>query len=882
MPAAVARFSTPADTAASAAAAAPSSQTSQRRSKANSTAEEEGPRRNPNASKSSSARRLLRNDSNSAVALFNDVVQRPDVASPHISAGAPVPRQSPATVLGEWEIAAKMKELSEKSVSPQEQLRLFRADIWPQLKELRGRMPKHLYLSTTQFLVRTCDTVADQGLTGTSLNLSKMCASIGKWDLDVRNQLVLSLCHTLTCHKHSSSERNAIVDELLDMWKHISQLRRKSQMHNRLNFVLPSADEIAKDMKSSSKNASASPVTADGAQMVSNMAPTTKALSSIFIQFRIEQARELIPGLLATLAVFSDPRLTRQASQAKAAPLLNLVALALSNQKADEGYINDVFGSKIRFPAAKLSELQSYVCLQWPQALDMLLKNDSPWRQGLFSSKKSSGPLSVISGLTPFHKQLRTAYRARNTGAIISIWQDLKARTAQTPDLARQMKGDPEFLDFWIFVWCAVRRPNQLQELLTLMQDLDVHLTVRSYTAMMHGWKMCKDADRIEALWDKLVESGLKLDAVIWTERISGLIEAGKPQAGIQALAEMQGAWKKAIAARGVDGAASMAVQPNTEVVNAAFMGLIRLDRRAANDVLAWAGREGIEPNIRTYNILLRESFRNDPGDVQILLKTMKQQNVEPDAATFTIILEEVLGTMDNASASEQVQAVQQVLADIEAAGLRPNLETYGKMLYAVASLANGGSDEAVAAVQNHMRAAGFSATPHMVTILIERALSRDTIPPDAGATIRSLLQEHKLTNVNQGDQTLWERVMSAHAVTGDIAAAMSVFEDLARAGRPVTSLPCLTDLLKALLEQGEAAAETQGQAGQEGLSNRAREVVRVVLTHKLKRAASEGSTLGRDGGRYWRHHFWHLARENGLIDWDEVPHELETRLKAH
>ena len=806
-----------------------------------------------NQSNGSPVRSMTGKGKLSAVALFNDVVKRPssDAAGQH---------SVPATTLGEWEIAAKMKELMEANVRTEEKLALFQSDIWPHVKELRGQIPKHLYMSTTKYLASACDAVAEEGLTGSSLALSSMGATIGKWELNVRNQLALSLCHVLLTSRLPSSERTAVVDELLDLWKHISQLRRTSQTRRGLHFVFPSLEETLREMPPP-KDA------VDPNDRPSNMAPASKALAGMFLQFRLEQAREVIPGLLATLAVLSDPRFARPGTQSKAAPMLSITAGILQRYPVDETYINEAFNSKIRFPPSKTLEVHSYVLHQWSQVVDMLGK-DSAWRRDSSGHPKRGGAASAsaASVLSSFHKQLRTAYRSRNTGAVVSIWQDLKARLARSPGLGRQLRQEAEFLDFWIFVWCAVRHSSKLQDTLTVMQELGVNPTVRTYTAMMHGWKMCKDADKIEALWQKLFESGLRLDTAIWTERISGLIEAGKPQAGIQALAEMLALWTKTLAAQEGNeaAAAATAVQPSIEVVNAAFMGLIRLDRKAANDVLAWAGREGIAPNIRTYNILLRETFRGDaPEDVQSLLKAMKKQNVEPDAATFTIILEEVLGAMDSASATEQVQAVQQVLSDIEAAGLQPNLETYGKMLYAVASLANGGADEAVSAVQAHMRAAGFSATPHMVTILIERALSR-TCGAD---TVRAILEEHRLTSVNQGDQTLWERVMSAYAVTGDTAAAMGVFKDLAAAGRPVTSLPCLTDLMKALL--ADATDDSVASA---------REVVRVVLRHKMRKAATE--TGGRDA-RYWRHHFWYLAMENGLVDWDSVPVEIQAKLKG-
>lgn len=784
-----------------------------------------------------SRKKPSRSSEESAVALFNDVVKP---ASRGKSATALQQQSSP---LGELEIAAKMKYLAQRNINANEKFNIFKTDIWPHLKELRGQMPKHLFISTTQFLSKTCDEFAEHGCNGSAVEMLQMLSSVGKLDLDLRNQLVLNICHTLAQEKNTSRGRVALVRELIDLWKHISQLRRKSQEGAALQFAMSSVDEVLRDIGRSGN--------ADG-QRSFGMAPESRALAAIFLQFRPEQARDLLPGLLATVAVLSDPRLTRPNMQTPMAPLLNLVAAALGKQMATDAYVSTVFDERIRFHPSKISELKSYVINQWPTAITMLSKEDAPWRRGLSSPGQPSSSNSRSSAI--LHKQLIKAYHARNTGAIVSMWQDLKTRLEQQPGLARQMRDETEFLDYWIFVWCAVRRPGKVQETLDLMQQLQVHPSVKTYTAMMHGWKMCKDVERIEALWDKMVSSGVKLDVVIWTERISGLIEAGKPQVGIQALAQMLGLWKQAVQ----KGTQSTAVQPTIEVVNAAFKGLIRLDRKAAYDVLEWAGREEIEPNIRTYNILLRESFRGDmPEDVQDLLKAMKKQGIDPDAATFTIILEEVLGTMSNASAAEQVQAVQQVFADIEAAGLRPNAETYGKMLYAVSSLANG-ADEAIVAVQQHMQDNDVSATPHIVTILIERALSRD--PPDITA-VTNLLRDHNLTHVGQGDQTLWERVMSAHAITGGTAQAMAVFNDLARAGRPVTSLPCLTDLLKALLAAGQMED--------------ARNVVGVVLGYKTK-AREEP----RDE-RYWRHHFWYLAKENGLLDGGDVPSKLQNRAKG-
>ncbi|KAL7945765.1 hypothetical protein V8C42DRAFT_321509 [Trichoderma barbatum] len=777
-----------------------------------------GQRRPFNGPSSFAKKKPLRPSEDSAIALFKDVV------SPEAKRAA-----SQSSPLGELEIAAKIKELSAKKMDVVEKLRVFQQSIWPHLSEFRGQMPKPLLMSSTQFLDSTCEEIVKHGYTGYGIELSRLYSGLGKSDLDVRNQLVLNVCRALIFEKRDSAGRGALLDELAGLWQHISQLRRRSQAYQPLKFAFPSVQDIRQDI-------------AEGRANNTQLDPTTRALAALFLQHTPDQARDIMPGLLTTLAVLSDPRLIKNGTHAIMGSLLSRVAVALGKgEAATESYVSGIFDDRVRFPSEKLSEVRSYVVKQWPAAVEMLHKENTTWRPASSSS------------FTALHSQLRSAYLARDNDSVHSIWEEFKSRLEQKPGLAKQLRSNAEFLDFWVFVWCASRRARYLQETFDLMQRLQIHPTLKTYTGMMHGWKICKDTDRIDALWQKLASSGQKLDSFIWTERISSLIEAGKPQAGLEALAEMLALWKQAVQKN----APHTAVQPTIEAVNAAFMGIIQIDRKAALEVLEWAGREQIQPNIRTYNVLIRHSFRDDsPDEVQTLLKVMSQHGIEPDAATFTIILEEVIGRMGTASAADQVEAVQLVFQDIQSAGLRPNLETYGKMLYAVSSLANG-TDEAIAAVLQHMRADGFKVTPHMVTILIERDLRRDS--PDMAA-IDALLVEHGFSLIGQGDQTLWERVMSANAITGNTDRAMAVFNDLQKARRTVTSLPCLTDLLSALLAGGKR--------------DEAQHVVDVVLDYKAKGDDTKDV-------RYWKHHFWFLADEGGLLDGRDLPDVLRAGLRG-
>lgn len=762
------------------------------------------------------------------MALFNEVV-------------GPSGNNKPASVpiLGELEIASRLKDLRERGIKTHEQFKIFDEEIWPSIQELRGQLPKPIYMAVNGLLSDQAQAMVRDGHYLRSVRLSQAYSTLGKYDLDIRNDLILNLCIRMTQARNRSYTRTHMRDELIGMWKHVSQLKRPGEVGQALRFAMPSVSDVLKDAEK------AGAVNKDESH-ASGMNPTTRALTSIFLQYPPPQAQGIIPALLATLAVASDVRYIGRDKRAALAPLLVLARAVLSKHELTDDNVHSILSNYHTLPAAQMDALGVYVRNQWPAVMTLLTTEAEQWMRPE-SHEWAEDPVKLAaSHVTSFYKLLKSAYRARNIGAMSAVWEDMMKSMEQNPLVRERLADSPDFLDYWIFVWCAVRRPKRLEETIGLMRALNTSMTLKSYTAMMHGWKRCKDLAKVEALWDQLVAGGIKLDIVIWTERISALIELGRVQAGIQALEDLVMRWKKAVQ----DGTEAQAVEPTIHVINAAFKGMLHLNPDAAHELLAWAGRQGFEPNVRTYNILISESLRVGHTDkVTDLLRSMKQQEIDPDTATFTILLEEVVGRMDYATSEEQVEAVHSIFADMEDAGLKPSLETYGKMLYAVDGI-QGSSDDAMAAVQNHMRNNGFAITPHMVTILVERALRRD--PPDI-KQVRRLLKENKLSVVNQGDQTLWERVMSAHAISGDTNEAMRIFEDLAKAGRPVTSLPCLSDLVGVLLQKKEVES--------------AQRVIDTVLAHKAKTTDNLESSQ-----RYWRHHLWFMARRNGLIKSHMIP----------
>lgn len=760
-------------------------------------------------------------DDDPALALFKEVVSPKDAVDT-TTTNTTTSVTSSMSILNELEIVDSINNTMKTRWSMDKQYRIFQDEIWPSIKALEGHIPKPIYMAALELLRRQRDYMLENGHYHNSLDVAEKYSALGSYDLSIRNDLILNICCRTVLVKNSSRDRALIRTELLNLWKHVSRLKRPSEVGQFLRFALPSVTEVLKDTENVKSDASPKEQAA-------------RALASMFLQFPPPQAQDILPALLATTAISSDKRYAGTAFTSMLSPLFLLVKAVLSKFRISQADVEAMFSRPSSVPSARLTELQEYVLNQWPTAV----KTVSEVR----GTKQIHHDPEAHRTLNNFHKQLRTAYRGRDKGAIGSIWYEMTAKLQDSPAFKVELAQDPDYLDFWVFVWCAIRRPARVQETINLMKSFGLEPTVRTYTSMMHGWKMCKDIAKIEMLWDQLVKSGTKLDSVIWTERVSALIELGQHQKGLEALSELVEDWKRAVKKGNTD----QAVEPSIETINAAFKGLLHTDPKAAHELLGWAAKQGLEPNTRTYNILIRETLRlGHREEVEQLLRSMQKHDIETDSATFTILLEAVIGSMQDASAEEQVAAIKSVFSDIEQAGLKPNLETYGKMLYALDGLPNC-SDDVISALQQHMRQSGFGSvlTPHMITILIERALRHN--PPDINK-VRSLLKENNLTSVATGDQTLWERVTTAHAISGNIQEAMAIFDDLATSGRPVTSLSCLTELMQALL--GHRDMES------------AQRVVDVVLKHKLHDKEHKGANQ-----RYWRHHFWYLAQHNGLVD---------------
>jgi pentatricopeptide repeat protein len=449
------------------------------------------------------------------------------------------------------------------------------------------------------------------------------------------------------------------------------------------------------------------------------------------------------------------------------------------------------------------------------------------------------------------HRQLGDAIKGRNLGLVNKAWQEFWGK-APVPDAARiaELAKHPDMFDYFILAYTMMRRFREATGVWNSMERIGIKATIRTWNSMLQGCVKANNAPGIKTVWDKLIRSGAKLDIAIWTARIHGLFVCGEPQAGLRALDEMARIW----AARHDPQYAAIAVQPTVEPVNAALAGLLRLKRDSdATNVLAWAAKHGIEPDIYTFNTLLRPLVRRgDMKGIDEIFDTMRSINIRADVATFTVLLEGTLNHISDLPPEQQVALVERVLSAMKSSGIEINMQTYAKILHLL--LREGDrAGEPVKAVLSHIWRRGLELSSHIYTMLAEHYFSLD--PPDAAA-VTALIENRRLHENRGIDRVFWERVISGYAQAGELQRALGIFDRVFVSGTTI-ALGTLHELLKPLVAVGDVAAAQR-------LVEAARKIGKAE--DDAGGAAGVAGVAGAEGRRFWRHRFWHLAYEAGLM----------------
>jgi len=740
--------------------------------------------------------------------------------------------------------------LARENATVTEAYAFFEETIYPQLCDAGGSTPTIVQgqLSTLLF-PKLADEITARSFPAdlpTVSRVSELMMELGVVRWATWGDLVIALaeciCRISTtpgdypstqAYETTMARRDALLDDLVGAWR---------------AFDPPASNtpESAETPSIERTDATAPIPITDGIKPMVNQSEETKpslveAFAGMFPQYPPYSLVRPSWAALSTYALLANLKNHNQSLREKAHPFIEMMRQQLAKSQAP------IVPQRPHVP----------VFNKCPQYLNSLVRH---FLKCLRNNKETEWrPLSVPKGVTSrslgetIYKEVGHAIRSRNLESVEASWRKLWGEEAE-PSKARlqQLREMGETFNFFIFAFMSMRQTRRSLDVWNCMVKHEIPVTVKTWTSMIQGCTQARNSHGINTIWRRLVASGTKLDTPIWTARIAGLIMSGDLQGGIAALDEMATIWRE----RDKPKNAAIAVKPSVEPINAALIWLLRLDQLpVVMKMLLWAAQQGIEPDIYTFNTMLRPMVREGrPDKVHEILDMMKRLNVNADGATFTILLDGALAGISAMTAKEQIEKVNQVIREIEVVGFKANMQTWGKMIYILLEEGGPNSDgAAVNTVLAHIWNRGSELSSHIYTMLAQHYFSRD--PPDAAA-VTALINNRKLRTNRSIDRVFWERVMKGYCQVGETQRALEIFSNLASAGSLMT-FSTMYELLLAVLE-----------AGKEGEAKKLVEVAK-GLTLNDTEAVGEGGQVGERGPRYWRHRFWHLAEQRGLMEKD-------------
>ncbi|TVY29284.1 Pentatricopeptide repeat-containing protein, mitochondrial [Lachnellula hyalina] len=538
-----------------------------------------------------------------------------------------------------------------------------------------------------------------------------------------------------------------------------------------------------------------------------------------------------------------------------AAPFLS----ALRNALGGSGYDVSQLFEAAHGPGVEA--VSDFVVREWPMVRDTVLKKTEPQKVSAPASEIAQDNLSAKPYMElDLYKRLENAFKLRDGPQVDRLWanamelpvsQDSKQDDASSTDIDKGMKTlSPKLYNFFIMAYMGLRKPNRAIDVWNHMVGNGLTPNVKTWTSMLSGCKVARDKNALESIWERMQKSQVKPDVPCWTARISGLIDLGRPEAGLEALSEMGHLWMAANRRKKgnkkpevLPVALQDAVKPTIETINAAISGLLRKRKdEAASRVLDWANKLDIRPDAATFNILLRPLIRDGRSqEVKALLQQMHSLGIPADTTTFTVILEETFRNIGDQSPERLVEIVSGIFSEMSSVGIEASLHTYSRVIYQLLQIVQEDMT-AVNAVLERMAKQGLQASPHIYTMLIEHHFSLQ--PPNLDA-VRNLVDAARL-RAGSTDNVFWDRVIEGYARAGDTASALRILGKLNDKANEA-SYYTLRTLLVALVQNQELdLART------------------LVQNTRIDRGGPlPASERGKDG----QHEFWALARELHMLE---------------
>lgn len=441
----------------------------------------------------------------------------------------------------------------------------------------------------------------------------------------------------------------------------------------------------------------------------------------------------------------------------------------------------------------------------------------------------------VEMGFSFINTRVQDAMHRRDLSQLDDLWGDVSQWPASDTTIPLQDRRggykhgtlSMDICNLFILGFMALKQANRAINVWNNMIAKGITPSLQTWDAMLNGCKIARNDKAIEDVWRKLVASGTKPDVVLWTTRISGLIQCKKYDLGIRALDEMGRVWLAAARAQYPKatlpqiltlGDVEGAVKPTIATCNGAISSFLRFDlMNQARQILAWAKKYNIQPDIYTYNTLLQYLIRNDKSaEAMTLLRSMSKANIEADVATFTTILDETFKFASINTNEEQKELVNAVFAEMEAAGVQPNLHTYGKLVSSLLQNCQGNLTT-VNTVLERMNRQGLQPSRHIFTNLLNYYFSQPS--QDLDLDVIQTLIDRADAVLGSSDYIFWDRVIEGYSKAGETTKATRYLRQVFD-GKGKVGWDALRSLIVALAENQEwdiakkVVIDVQGRMG--------------------------------------------------------------------
>ncbi|KAI0390037.1 hypothetical protein F5Y17DRAFT_446506 [Xylariaceae sp. FL0594] len=613
------------------------------------------------------------------------------------------------------------------------------------------------------------------------------------------------------------ARREVMVADLVEAWKILSQPRSDTPV---------TTTDTAKNKGFNFPNSMWYAV-----KKFANKGNYTAAFCTMFPQYPANQLGPVAVLSIATFAIMHDSKRCTVAVRETASRFMHKIEYLVKHVHLRRETLSR--GLQNTYP-----DLEDYVMTLWPKIQAYVERKPVVGDEPPARPQAAPDRARVSSDQGSFLYRVNQACRLYNSGELDRLWREFVGPDEPIPPKRAQfIHNQVIILDTFVKSYMAINQPEKAVMVWNTQLKLGIRPSVRTWDNMLNGLRIAKNLSGLKNMWTRLTKSNLKLDRVLWTSRVAGLIELGDIQGGLEALNEMVKLWD--------EGKNKEAVEPTIEPVNAALAGLIQYQAHsAAAKLIDWAKSNGIRPDVITYNTLLRPLLRdgNREKEVQQIFSTMREQGIQANEATFTLILDSSF-SKEGMDPKVQEEVVTKVYNAMVASKLALNTQTYAKMLYL---LLRSNATTAAMALVRHLRAQDVPLSPQIYTMLAQHCFSLR--PPDIRG-VHQLIQWRKWADVDDKDRIFYERIVAGFTQVGETNAALEVYMRVAPTGARL-DLPTITRLLEALIREGQLEDARL-------LANTEK-----ALFERMYPGAPRSEHAG-----YWNHQFWQLAERFKLLD---------------